>query len=174
MVAPVRFKTTDKNDHPPPAREITSRHRVDRRSLLPPWRAMPERENAIHPRDSRWTIGVARNNAPFSFHDAARPGIVVRHVADRMRHRRKSGERHPQFADGAGCHWIRITDRPTPSCGVRCVIVLAKKCFESVADSSPGSLQILGVILAILIAAGWYARSGLTSAQHQCHRDDVG
>src|SRR4051812_35282997 len=44
MVAPVRFKPPDENDLATPAREITSRHRVDRQSLLLPCRVMLQRE----------------------------------------------------------------------------------------------------------------------------------
>src|SRR3954447_3586840 len=44
MVAPVRFKPSDENDLAIPAREITSRHRVDRRSLLLPRRVMLQLE----------------------------------------------------------------------------------------------------------------------------------
>src|SRR6185295_9898859 len=47
MVVPVRVKDDcpppDKNDLATPAREITSRHRVDRRSLLPPRGVLPWR-----------------------------------------------------------------------------------------------------------------------------------
>ena len=46
MVAPVRVKDSypphDENDLATPAREITSRHRLDRRSLLPPRRVTPQ------------------------------------------------------------------------------------------------------------------------------------
>jgi hypothetical protein len=43
MGAPVRFKPSDENDLATPAGEITYGHGVDRRSLLPPRRVMPQR-----------------------------------------------------------------------------------------------------------------------------------
>jgi hypothetical protein len=140
MVAPVRFKTTAKNDHPPSAREITSRHRVDRRSLLPPWRAMPERENAIHRTAETPVepIEVARNNAQLSFHGAAQRGIVVRHVADRMRDRRKRGKDIPSLRTGQDAIGSGLPIDP-PSAVSDGVIVLARECLESVEDSSSGA-----------------------------------
>jgi hypothetical protein len=61
MVAPVRVKNDypppDENDLATPAREITSRHRVDRRSLLPPRRVIAR--NATQPHLQRiWTLGA--------------------------------------------------------------------------------------------------------------------
>jgi hypothetical protein len=139
---------------------------------------MPERENAIH-RTAETPVGpieVARNNAPLSFHDAAHRGIVVRHVADRMRDRRKRGKDIPSSRTGQDAIGSGLPIDPPRLAVSDGVIVLAKLSFESVGDSSQGQavLAILGVILAILIAAGWYAPAGLTSARHQCHRDDVG
>ena len=78
MVAPVRFEPLDENDIAAPAREITSRHRLDRRSLLPPRRVMPLKEcHQPHPqrlltRCRPWTNrGCACQRAAVLDHDAA-------------------------------------------------------------------------------------------------------
>src|SRR3954451_3682256 len=99
MVAPVRVKDDypppDKNDLATPEREITSRHRVDRRSLLPPRHVMPERgmppaasaENC-HPWPNR---GRACQRAPPSEadeEDAAGP-LKDRLIAELTEHRTK-------------------------------------------------------------------------------------
>ena len=109
MVAPVHFKPPDENDLATPAREITSRHRVDRRSLLPPRRVMPQR--GMPPAASAETPvaalgadrGCARQRAAVLDHGAAPAvGFVVRHIADRMRNQGKRGKTSP-FCRWAGC-----------------------------------------------------------------------
>jgi len=42
MLAPARLKPAEEHELATPAREITSRHGVDRRSLLPPQRVMTQ------------------------------------------------------------------------------------------------------------------------------------
>src|SRR3954454_17506136 len=99
MVAPVRVKDDypppDENDLATPEREITSRHRVDRRSLLPPRRVMPER--GMPPAASAETCrpwpnrGRACQRAPPSEadeEDAAGP-LKDRLIAELTEHRTK-------------------------------------------------------------------------------------
>jgi len=79
MVAPVGFKPPDENDLATPAREITSRYRVDRRSLLPQrrvvsLRGMPPAASAetFRPVAARWTNrGCACQLAAVLDHDVA-------------------------------------------------------------------------------------------------------
>src|SRR4051794_1061139 len=76
MVAPVRFKPSDENDLAIPAREITSRHRVDRRSLLLPRRVMLQLElpSAASAEVSLPPLGQSRLHVPTRprlDHDAA-------------------------------------------------------------------------------------------------------
>ena len=99
MVAPVRFKPPDQNDLAKPAREITSRHGVDRRSLSP-GRVMPQRgiPLATSAETSQRVaalerIEVARVTAPASLTMTPLLGaFVARHVADRMTGRGKCGQ----------------------------------------------------------------------------------
>jgi hypothetical protein len=91
-LVPVRVEMTiqDEIDLATPGEEITSRHRIDRRSLLPPRRVRPQRgmpsaasaETPLKPLDQSM---VAHANAPPSL--ASRRsygGFVVRRVSGRM------------------------------------------------------------------------------------------
>jgi len=106
MVAPVHFKPPDENDLATPAREITSRHRVDRRSLLPPRRVMPQR--GMPPAASAETPvaalgadrGCARQRAAVLDHGAA-PAVDLSCVTSPTGCGTKGREeRHRHFADG--------------------------------------------------------------------------
>src|SRR3954454_10663936 len=105
MVAPVRFKPSDENDLAIPAREITSRHRVDRRSLLLPRRVMLQLElpSAASAEVPLPPLGQSRLHVPTRprlEHDAAPAADLSGAMSpDRMRDRGERGK-HRHFANG--------------------------------------------------------------------------